>query len=222
MTPLQTIAFSQSFHCRPYSHWFRGGFKVVTGSECSNLIVRMRPERWRGRILRFTNENMRPERVRAPASSSLESPSMSEELPGSHSSGAWEGEWPGRAQKTDPAFLKIGETTSLSTRWIIIFHHFSMTSSGSQAPPRPTCFLWGAGFPKQTQPCCCSLNSSAVRGTRAPLLMSPGTPVPSLWYIVQGLQGIWVVTRTRWACGLGLLTCSSTHTSKKVITQALD
>lgn len=75
MTPLQTIAFSQSFHCRPYSHWFRGGFKVITGSECSNLIVRMRPERWRGRILRFTNENMRPERVRAPASSSLESPS---------------------------------------------------------------------------------------------------------------------------------------------------
>ena len=49
-----------------------------------------------------------------------------------------------------------------------------------------------------------------------------GTPVPSLWYIVQGLHGIWVVTRTRWACGLGLLTCSSTHTSKKVITQELD
>lgn len=76
MISLQTIAFfTQSFHCRPYTHWFRGGFKAITGSECSNSIVRMRPERWLGRILHFANENMRPERIRVPASSSLESPS---------------------------------------------------------------------------------------------------------------------------------------------------
>lgn len=62
---------------------------------------------------------------------------------------------------------------------------------------------------------CCTGNEGST-------LDQPGTPVPSLWYIVRGLQGIRVVTRTRWACGLGLLTCSSTHTSKKVITQELD
>lgn len=66
---------------------------------------------------------------------------MSEELPGSHRSGAWEGEWPGRAQETGPVFLKVGETTGLSTRWILIFNHFSTASFGPQAPPGPTCFL---------------------------------------------------------------------------------
>lgn len=66
-----------------------------------------------------------------------------------------------------------------------------------------------------SQSLCCAGNEGSS-------LDQLGTPVPSLWYIVQGLQGIWVVTRTRWACGLGLLTCSSTHTSKKVITQELD
>lgn len=41
------------------------------------MIVRLRPDRWLVRILHFADENVRSERIRAPASSesSLESPS---------------------------------------------------------------------------------------------------------------------------------------------------
>ena len=121
------------------------------------------------------------------------------------------------------------ETGDLSTWMVFFFKPLSLpweqrpASSGSRAPQKPTCVLSANGFPKAnttvllfvSQSLCCAGNEGST-------LDQPGTPVPSLWYIVWGLQGIRVVTRTRWACGLGLLTCSSTHTSKKVITQELD
>lgn len=169
----------------------------------------------------FGNKNVRPARVRVHTSSSLENPSCQKSCLGA----------PIPALGKESSQVALRKQVLPLPRWgkplTCLEGFFVTTFPWLPLPPRllqdPPVSFKEQDFPsKHNRVVVCLWAAPLCREWRASLLMSPGTPVPSLWYIVRGLQGIRVVTRTRWACGLGLLTCSSTHTSKKVITQELD